>query len=685
MKTLENLACAIAGICSLLSPTAHSESMEEMVITGIREQRDSKGATGLNLSVFDTPQSVSVIGADTVNKFALGDINSLLEMATGVNVEKVETDRTYYNARGFDITSMHVDGVGAPFSDYIEGSIDTGLYQKVEIIRGANGLITGIGNPSGTVNYVRKRPTNERMASARATLGSWNQKRLEVDASVPLSSDSRWAARGIAIYEDTDSWLDLHQKSRKVFYGIVDGQLGSSITLAAGYTHHDSQSDGILWGALPLMYNDGTQAEYEPSTTVSMKWTYWDATSDSAFAELGWQISNNWSFSSTYTYTETEEPTQLFYLYLGEQGFDPETGLGLNSSPAKYDGSRELQQLDASLDGTFTSWGQQHDVTIGASMAQNKAKTLGHEALTGFEAMPAFPGWSGDEVAEPEWADPTVRAGTTVNLDRFYTALRLSVTNALNVILGTNMVNYESEGDAWGVDTTAEESSNSPYVGFTWEIIESLNAYASYSDIYNPQYELAVNMQPLGAAKGSSYEGGLKKHWLDDLLLTSFAIFRTEQENLAEFAYRDEQSQIALYRGITAESNGYELEVVGALTDTVNMQLGYTQLELKDPDGEQSRTFIPRDTLKLLAQWQPRSRLEFGLSARWQSDIYNGPIKQDSYLVVGGYARYAILDTLNLTLNLRNMTDEHYLTSLQWEQAYYGEPRAAGVSLSWRI
>lgn len=180
------------------------DSMETVMIVTEREARTSKGATGLELSLADTPQSETVIDSEAIETFGLTDINSMLRLATGVNVESAETDRTYYNSRGFDITSMQVDGVGMPFDNLIVGDIDTALYDKVEIVRGANGLLTGIGNPSGTINYVRKRPTNDLLANADLTYGSWNLKRVETDVSTPLTSSGAWAARVVGVFQDKD-------------------------------------------------------------------------------------------------------------------------------------------------------------------------------------------------------------------------------------------------------------------------------------------------------------------------------------------------------------------------------------------------------------------------------------------------------------------------------------------------
>lgn len=45
---------------------------------------------------------------------SLNSIRDVLDSTPGVNVQKVETDRTYFTARGFDITNFQYDGMGMP-------------------------------------------------------------------------------------------------------------------------------------------------------------------------------------------------------------------------------------------------------------------------------------------------------------------------------------------------------------------------------------------------------------------------------------------------------------------------------------------------------------------------------------------------------------------------------------------
>ncbi|HSC66376.1 MAG TPA: TonB-dependent siderophore receptor, partial [Cellvibrio sp.] len=97
---------------------------------------------------------------------------------------------------------------------------DTAIYEQVEVVKGATGLITGLANPSATINYLRKRPTEETRAAVAGTLGSWNLYRLD------------------------------------------------------GHSINDSHSDANSSGALPLFYSDKSLTNYDVSTNTAPDWAY---------------------------------------------------------------------------------------------------------------------------------------------------------------------------------------------------------------------------------------------------------------------------------------------------------------------------------------------------------------------------------------------------------------------------
>ncbi|MDO6425460.1 TonB-dependent siderophore receptor [Thalassotalea sp. 1_MG-2023] len=703
----------LSPIFLALSFTAHSaelsnekaqritdKEIEVIRILGNRVQRISSGATGLGLDSFDTPQSLSIIENDTISKYNFSDINSLFKQVTGINIDQTETDRTYFNARGFDITSMHVDGAGIPFGNIFVGDLDTAIYEKIEFIRGSNGLITGLGNPSGTVNYVRKRPTNEPQLSSAFTVGRWSNMRAVVDVSTPLTDSGSWAARAVLVHQDKESWLNHYGNKRTVLYGVVDGQINDDVTLTFGYTYQDNKSDGVTWGASPLIYSDGTQTDFDTSESTAMNWTYWNTLNENYFAELGWYITDEVTFTSKLNYTTYEDRSELFYTY-SNTGLASNTGLGLLGYPGKFDADDKTLIWDNTLQGTFEAWGFEHAFNLGFSLADSETLDLDYTALSGFDVMPSFPNWSGTEVSRPTWDDPFQAGITDVTLNRFYGSIQLAATENFDFVLGASFVDYENEGDSWGASTSTSEDGSSPYIGFTWEALDDLNVYGSYSDIYQPQYYLNEQLEPLGSAEGRGYELGIKKRFEDNLLV-SVAVFKTEQENLYDFIkfgdgdgiddddYSDDFNY-SLYRGVTVDSNGFELEITGNISQEWSVQGGYTFLTMDDENGDEARTFIPRKTLKVLADYAPKwqEKLNAGISLRWQSEVYYdtsyGSINQDSYALLGGYVQYDFSDQISLSLNLDNITNEKYLSSVRTDQAFYGSPTYFSLTLRWKL
>jgi outer membrane receptor for ferric coprogen and ferric-rhodotorulic acid len=150
-----------------------NKKIEKILIVGVRQDRVSQGATGLTMELNETPQSISVISSEQIKNFAANSINDVLKIATGIKVEQSETNRTRYKSRGFDVKSTQIDGVGLPNSwGLVTGAMESYGYEEIEIIRGANGQLTGVGNSAGTINYVRKRPTNENEGEVGLTFGA---------------------------------------------------------------------------------------------------------------------------------------------------------------------------------------------------------------------------------------------------------------------------------------------------------------------------------------------------------------------------------------------------------------------------------------------------------------------------------------------------------------------------------
>ncbi|HUG25903.1 TonB-dependent siderophore receptor, partial [Piscinibacter sp.] len=212
----------------------------------------------------------------------------------------------------------------------------------------------------------------------------------------------------------------------------------------------------------------------------------------------------------------------------------------------------------------------------------------------------------------------------------------------------------------------------------------------SYARIFNPQFKIDRSDALLPPIEGSNAELGVKGEWFAKRLNGSLAVFRTRQDNTAEFdIFTNGHST---YKPVHAQSTGFELDLAGRLAPGWEASAGYTQMTIKDrTTGGPARTYVPRKTLRAATSYRLRAlpALKVGARMKWQDDIHRDQgagifSRQDAYALLDLMARYDFNKNVSATLNLDNVTDEKYITSLYWSQGYYGAPRSASLSLNWQ-
>ena len=672
-----------------INAKSSEDHLEKILIVGVRQDRVSQGATGLTMEIDETPQSISVVTADLIKNYAANNLNDALKLAPGIGVEEWETNRSNYTSRGFEIKSTQIDGVGLP-NDWgiVTGALEAYGYEEVEVIRGANGLLTGVGNSSGTINYVRKRPTNENEGEVGLSLGSYDYKRANVDYSALLTESGSWAGRVVVAVEDKGSHLDGLENDRSYFYGVVDGQLTDNSTLTAGFSYQDANTDNNMWGGLVFNYTDGTQAEWETSDTTAQEWAMWDTISTSAFIEYAYLFDNDWEMKLTYNKQDFEDKSKLFYAY---GSIDKATQLGLIGWPGRYESEFSSDIIDLTTRGRYSLFDREHEVTFGLSNAKSTKKgyQYGYDYTTtpAAGATPSFP-YAQDTIPEPEWLGKEEYSDIDVTLTRFFGSTKFNVSEHLFVIAGFNAIKYNREGVNSAVDIDNEESETSPYAGVTYAISDDINAYVSYSDIYQPQEQYNLQGDFLDPTKGVNYEAGVKTHWFDNNLLATFAVFTAEQESLATYAGTNPTTGQFYYKGTDVKSKGFEVEVVGRITEQLNVLLSYTSISLEYFAGEEANEWAPRKTITFSIDYTlPQiPEFTFGVGGKWQSDTVNATyaVEQDSYLLVNAFARWDVSEQFNIQANINNLTDEKYINSLI-NVGYYGAPVNGTLSLAYRF
>lgn len=673
---------------SALAEQNQTEEAEVEVISVYGEQGNSRTATKLDLTVYETPQTVTVVSRPQIEDFSLHSVNELLSYTPGVTVESVETDRTYYTARGFDVVNFQYDGIGVPFSSGLtNGQYDTAAFEQIEVIKGAAGLVTGLANPSATVNYIRKRPTKDLAAYGTLSVASENMRRAEADVSGSLSQDFR--GRAVASKESADSYLDRKSDDNSLIYLVGEYDLSDKTLLTFGHSSNNNKVDGSMSGALPLYYTDGSPTDYAVSTNTATDWAFRDVESKQSFAELRHQLSEQWSLNLNLSQNDATMASELFYVYgTPIRG----TEIGLLGYAYGYDLDETQKMADVYLTGQFSLGGRDHELMLGLNYAHiDLFGQSFYDYETGYPVLGSDWALGNSVKGVFDDTDPYSTAHKDKQIHQSaYFATRLHLTDELSVLAGARTMSVKQSGYNYGVDASSDADETVPYVGAMYQLNDTVAFYGSYSEVFTPQSFVDTNFNALGVAQGEHSEIGSKFSLNNSRATASVALFRSDLNNVGEFVAV--VNGVNTYSGLDYSSEGAELELVGSVTDQLNLSLGYTWLHsVEGNEGQQVRTYVPRDIVKASGVYYPDlvPDLSFGASVQWQDSVYTSPeatvrITQDSYVLMDLFVRYQLNDNLSLALNGMNVTDKKYYESLYWTQAYYGAPRQWQASITWR-
>ena len=683
--------------------TTAPERIEEMRVNG--EATKHTASMRLPFTVRELPQSVSEISREMIELASMTDMDDLMMNVTGVNVSLYDTQRPLYFSRGFQITDFQVDGIPT-YSGSTNQEYDTALYERVEVIRGANGLLSGVGTPSATVNLVRKRPTKEFAASVAASLGSWDRQRGVVDVSTPLTEGGALRSRFVVAYQDSDSFRDRYREDKTAVLGVIEGDVGENTTLAVGYQNQDNNPEGTIWGTIPIFAADGSVAQLPVSSSFAPEWTEWQRESSTVFADLEHRFNEEWKLRASVSRTEGE----VFSLRVYATGFpDIETGEGLTLLGAVGAGEDTRDSIDLYLTGTYDLFGRNHTLVAGANAYEIESVTPGFTSLASW-SYPVPDAWNYDGQAPlPTYS----RTGSfrTATTEQFgvYVANRFSLTDALSAVVGARVTSWETGTDNFDttgafVNTTGSFEVNdelTPYIGLVYDINQTYSLYASYTDIFNPQNYKDKDNNLLEPVLGSNAEVGLKAEYLDGKLILSTALFTTKQDN---YAVRDmTQPENSLPDGSSAyigvdgtQSEGIEFSLSGLITDQWTINAGYTYVDTKRHGNDRIWTNLPEHSVQLSTHYDFAGTLDpliLGGGFNWSGEIVGygvtHPIEEDgvtfkqgSYLLANLYATWRFDDAWSASLSATNLFDKTYWANIDY--ANYGEPRNVSFTVKWK-
>jgi outer membrane receptor for ferric coprogen and ferric-rhodotorulic acid len=673
------------------------------VTDGAPGQARSTGATGLELSIRETPQAVSVMTSQRIADQNLETLQDVVGQTTGITLEHASSSRENDQlfSRGFAIDTYMFDGI--PTTKLVEpAGFDAAIYERIEVVRGAAGLMGGNGSPAAAINLVRKRPTRELQAEAEIQGGSWDKYRVQADISAPLSDDKHVRGRVVVAQQNADSFVDRYHQDKELFYSIVEADLDPSTLLSAGFSYQNEKLDSASRG-FAAFYSDGTKTDFPRSVNSASSSSYYIRKQGLAFATLEHYFANDWTAKIALNYAANKY--DAVQGYAGRGTLDKQTGAGLSLWQTKWNSKPEQYSIDAAVNGPFEAFGRKHEVVVGLSASDMKNTGPSYPAwiLPGYDAtVPNFFTWNGNSPT-PNYVG-TISGSYTEKEKTLagYASIRLRPTDDLSVILGARVSNWkrDTESLTWGSPAVTDEFEKNgkitPYAGVVYTLNPQWSAYASYTGIFSPQTYRDRNNRVINPLEGNNAEVGIKGDLIDGLLSASLSVFHMRQDNLAEMdadqlVLPDGSNAYHTVKGATAK--GFELEVSGQLQRGWQLTAGYAHSRIADAQGNRLQTSQPLNNFKLWTTYDLASvgnGLTVGGGVNWQADIYQdgaGPngerFTQNSYALVALMARYRISKQLSATVNLNNVLDKTYYSS-GWGN-YYGDPRNVTVSLNYRF
>lgn len=662
--------------------------------TGSYTTRKSSTATKLNLSLRETPQSVTVVTRQRLDDFGLTTVHEVLQGTSSVTTQNRGNVGPDYYIRGF-LPQSQYDGIPNPIGIGIgnmAATPDTAFLDKVEILQGASGLMSGAGDPGGTINLVRKRPTDEFQAHGEAQFGSWDGKRLVGDISGSLTESGRIRGRAVGLWDDSNSFTDYAFKNRRGFYGIVEADITDTTIVSASVTYQKDKFNDFY--GLP-MGPRGEDLGLSRSSFFGIRDGESSREVSTYSLNLEQKLPADWLFKTGYTHSQNKINLMDVFT-LGN--LDLATGDGLSLDVAGWQREFSSNVMDAYVSGPLHFLGREHELVLGGSYSKMKGKQRrGPSSMTPFNVydfdgaafsvpLDRFPSWPEEDV--------TKQSG-------IYGVARLNLADPLKLILGARASWYEYQQA--GIQRQKESGVVSPYAGIIYDLNNNYSVYASYSDIFKPQSQLTTSGSTVDPIVGKNYEMGIKGEFLEGRLNASASVFKLEQTNLAELDPGTGPTDCNGSRCYTASglvvSKGIDLGLNGEIARGWQVGLGYTYVQSEYGNGDRKgtayRTYMPKHNFRAHTSYRvPDTAWTVGGDIRVQNKIYiegaGYHAQQGGYAVVGLMAKYQINKQSEIGLVINNLFDRRYYDTISRSgggglnyENFYGSPRNFAVNLKY--
>ncbi len=668
---------------------ARTGTLAPVVVSAQRErlydvQDVNAGALGVR-SLQDLPFAVGSYTVDTIENQRARTALDVLRNDPSVTPTSGFSSFDGVAVRGFSANSFNnVRRDGLLANIYSDVPLEN--KERVDVLKGLSGFLYGVGEPSGIVNYVLKRPTRERFASVSAEVRSYAGRYASVDAGGPLNEAGTVGYRFNAASERVGDFTHFGDLRRDFLSGAVDIKLNRDALLQLDF---DWQRKSLAASGMIGPRSDGLLVparSFDPRTLVGQPWGQYKTDAWNLGARLSYALGEHWDLTAQLALSRTKRNAIFF-----------------NASKVAPNGDV--------LAGNTRYEGEAYPTTAGQVFTTGRFDTgsIGHEAVIGYSYSSLqspdgdylrFPQYIGNIYRPLPYFAPFIPEDTHLPASKarqssLFASDTISFGPNWQLLIGARHIDYGSDiGSKY--DGTPKYTTNVtvPTVSAMYKPSERTTFYATYGEgfeqgAYAPSY--ADNaLQKLGPIKSRQYEIGVKSRVRDGLMVTAAAFDMDkplQAVSQADNVFREQGRQ--RHRGVEFTANG---EITPQLSGIAGVSwLDAQQRETGDPALEGRR---PSN----VARFQANLFLDYRLMAvpglSLNTGIYhvgNRPLDRANTLIVPSFTRWdlgaAYVTRLMgaqsiLRLSIENVTNRRYWSSVNYGGVTQGNPRIVRLSMT---
>jgi iron complex outermembrane recepter protein len=703
-------------------------------------------ATRLDLPLLQTPASVDVITAQTIQDQGYRTNVEAAAGAVGVLAISPGGAQGGFSMRGFSGDSINhlYNGINIGIQDLTGRTQDTFSFDRIEFLKGASAIESGVGSIGGSVNYVTKQPfsgpvRNETFVSADSFRGM--RTGFDSGGSTPIAGLDY---RVVASYANAVGFIDDTRNKMSTLTARWNYQNSDVLRTWFAFEYYNDQGN-VYWGTpiVPIAYS----GPFSKGGIVSGSYSggFGPVTIDSRTLTTNYNTLDNHDGARQYwsrTGFDLEITPEMLlkeqaYAYKAQRTFFDAEFFNFNNTSNLVDRNPFYVSHDQNLVGNVTDliWNS----SIFGMPNKFAAEVAASRNFLRFSQQANFTSTTTSvSLVDPArgFFGPLVTAPATTELDWVSQSFedRLALTPTLALIGGVRVDELRITNNAW--DTTGAVRSGLPIskswepvsyrAAATWEPIEKLVFYGLYGTSYDPA---SAPIQLVGFQAGNGFpltltsslikEVGVKQSLLNDRAEWTFAAFDLDRRNVIEVINAGPPPTFGIAGDI--ESKGIELS--GAIRPVDGFKLwgniAFTHArfgsDILTPGsaGTPALTVngnVPPNVAPIIANagasyrfmpqmWPTPWPVEIGTSVRHVDKRYITPVNDvymDEYTVFDAYMFVDFerpwwapgVDRTRLSFWARNLTNKYYAAFVDpgyQGQLYLGAPRSFEGALSFKF